>query len=357
MKKRILYGLASEGMGHAIRSKVVLSRLAGEYELMIVCAGRAYKTISAQFDNTHEIVGTTMAYRNNALDFLGTVGENLKNAPKAIARNAKALWTAFTKFKPDLVITDFESLVSLYADLTHVPMISIDNMQAIDKCEIEFPERLQPVFLVTKKIVHDRVPRAAHYIITTFFDAPVRDKYRDKVSLVPPILRDEILKAEVSRGDHVLVYQTSQSAVGLPDILKAAGGNFLVYGFNRDEDDGRVIYRSFDETRFVRDLASCRAVYINGGYTTMGEALYLGKPILSAPIGNHFEQILNGIYVEKMGFGKLLEENSLEGLKEFLGNIDKYSAVLGKLTQDGNSALYEALEKKISELLTVNNEQ
>ena len=39
---RVLYGLASEGMGHAIRSKVVLDWLEEGHEVMVVCGGRGY---------------------------------------------------------------------------------------------------------------------------------------------------------------------------------------------------------------------------------------------------------------------------------------------------------------------------
>ena len=39
---KILYGVVGEGMGHATRSKVVLSALAAHHELQVVVSGRAY---------------------------------------------------------------------------------------------------------------------------------------------------------------------------------------------------------------------------------------------------------------------------------------------------------------------------
>lgn len=136
---RILYGLASEGMGHAIRSKVALDWLARSHELMVVCGGRPFEVLSGQFENVHEIVGTGLAYGGNALTFWRTIGVNVKRAPKAIPRNAAVLWGVVKDFKPDLVITDFESLTSFYADVSKTRLVSIDNMQIADKCEIEGP--------------------------------------------------------------------------------------------------------------------------------------------------------------------------------------------------------------------------
>ena len=195
---RILYGLASEGMGHAIRSKVVLARLAVSHELMIVCAGKPYAVLSRLFPNVHEIVGTGIAYKDNVLSVIGTVGLNVKRAPKSIPKNAKVLWRIFRDFKPDLVIADFESLSSFYADISRTPLLSIDNMQIIDKCRLRYPKGMRFNYQGTRKLVHDRVPRADHYIISSFFQPPVKKRYLSRVTLIPPILRDSILDAPVS---------------------------------------------------------------------------------------------------------------------------------------------------------------
>jgi len=35
----------------------------------------------------------------------------------------------------------------------------------------------------------------------------------------------------------------------------------------------------------------------------MSEALFFNKPIYSIPIQNQFEQMLNGYYLERLGYG------------------------------------------------------
>ena len=59
---------------------------------------------------------------------------------------------------------------------------------------------------------------------------------------------------------------------------------------------GNVELRDFDETRFAADLRSARAVIANGGFTTLAEAIRLGKPVLSIPVRHQGEQELNAAY-------------------------------------------------------------
>ncbi len=54
-----------------------------------------------------------------------------------------------------------------------------------------------------------------------------------------------------------------------------------------------------------------------GGYTLMSEAVYLHKPLLSVPVEGQFEQVLNALYLEQLGYGvyaKALDGPTLCGL-------------------------------------------
>ena len=140
--------------------------------------------------------------------------------------------------------------------------------------------------------------------MTTFFYPPVR---KERTTLLPSILRPEILSAKSEPGEHLLVYQTSTTNTQLPEILKQSGLPCHIYGLRRDltEDvrDGNLLYRPFSEKGFIDDLRTARAVIAGGGYTLMSEAVYLHKPMLSLPVKGQFEQVLNALYLEKLGYG------------------------------------------------------
>jgi uncharacterized protein (TIGR00661 family) len=101
----------------------------------------------------------------------------------------------------------------------------------------------------------------------------------------------------------------------------------------------------FSETGFVDDLASCRAVVANGGFTLMSEAVYLHKPMLSIPVGGQFEQILNAHYLHRLGYGEWWETLDADLLTHFLANVPRYQRALEKYHQDGNQKLLSALDE------------
>src|SRR6185369_886647 len=131
-----------------------------------------------------------------------------------------------------------------------------------------------------------------------------------------------------SRGEHVLVYQTSDTFTELVPTLQRLPGKFIVYGLKRDAQLGNVTLKDFSEDGFVRDLASARAVLAGGGVSLMGEAVQLGKPLLSVPLEGQFEQTLNALYLQQLGYGEYHRALSESGIASFLYKAPTYAANL-----------------------------
>src|SRR5690606_20245678 len=117
-----------------------------------------------------------------------------------------------------------------------------------------------------------------------------------------------------------------------------------VYGMRRDitEDqvEGNLRYRPFSERAFVQDLASARAVIAAAGFTLMGEAVYLHKPMLAIPLENQLEQLFNARYLQREGYGRSAETlEQIRAVEEFLGELGKYEDALASYHQDGNREL------------------
>jgi uncharacterized protein (TIGR00661 family) len=111
-----------------------------------------------------------------------------------------------------------------------------------------------------------------------------------------------------------------------------------------EQVEGKLRFRPFSEDRFIDDLASCRAVVAGGGFTLMGEAVYLRKPMLSIPLGRQFEQVLNGRYLAHYGYGMTapsLDDPAL--LSQFLGELPRFEESLADYQQDGNEAMFAEL--------------
>jgi len=348
---RILYGVVGEGMGHATRSSVILEHLTREHEVHVVVSGRARDYLAQRFENVHKIWGLTIQYEGNSVRKLGTLLENLKGAVKGFPENIKAYFKLVDDFKPDVVVSDFESFSYLYAKNHLLPCISVDNMQIINRCK-HAPELLaghERDFELTRNIVKAKLPGCFHYLIATFFRPELR---KDRTTLLPSILRPEILAAKSEPGEHLLVYQTSTTNTQLMDALKKSGLPCKVYGVRRgipsDEVDENLTFRPFSEAGFIDDLRSCRAVVAGGGYTLMSEAVYLHKPMLSLPVQGQFEQTLNALYLQQLDYGRHAEVLDTATLNAFLADVPRHAEALKGYSQDGNRLMLEALDHQMA---------
>src|SRR5579863_10573357 len=121
---RILYGVVGEGMGHATRSKVVCEHLvASGHDVKIVVSGRAHSFLAKTFDDVVEIRGLTIRYVDNRMDRDGTLARNVLAAPGMLASNVGAYFRRVAAFKPDAVISDFDSFAYLFAKRHGVPVM------------------------------------------------------------------------------------------------------------------------------------------------------------------------------------------------------------------------------------------
>lgn len=351
---RILYGVVGEGMGHAIRSQVVLDHLVKTegHDVHIVASQRAVDFLRRHYpaDSVQRIHGLHIVTEENRVRRGKTLWENVREGTEALPGQIKAYFELIESFEPQAVISDFESWTYLFGRLNGLPTYSVDNMQIINRCsipdEVIGPYRAQ--YEVAKTFIKSKLPGADHYFIATFFRPPLR---RDRTSLVPPILRPQVLAAEATAGDHLLVYQTAENNEGLVDALRQTGIECRVYGMRRDITEevreGNLRFRPFSEAGFIEDLASSRAVITGGGFTLMSECVYLHKPTLSVPIGGHFEQILNGRYLEHEGFGRFATELGPTTVHEFLEAVPDCEAALSRMQQDGNRELFAALDGQL----------
>lgn len=351
---KILYGVVGEGMGHAMRSQVVIKKLLElGHEVQILVSGRAYEFLNNKFKSANKIWGMTMITEGNEIKVLETGFNLIKDSIEGIPENINKYFDIADKFKADLVISDFETLSAFYAYIRKIPIISIDNMQIIRRCwhdDLIIRNR-ENEFQLAKSVIKAKIPDADYYFITTFFYPKVK---RDNTTLISPILRDEILNAKVSDGEHILVYQTSETFKDLPDILKKFKNNlFKVYGLRRyireEIIDENIIFCPFSEDKFISDLASSKAVIGSAGFTLTGEAVHLGKPYLATPVKGQFEQIINARYIDYLGYG--MEDENIDEftIRSFIKDLDIFKRNLMNYEKKDNSEFFEKLENKLKE--------
>lgn len=346
----ILYGVPGEGMGHATRSKVVIGHLLAQgHQVQVVSSSRAYQMLARNFPGrVHEIRGFHLAYKDLTVSKSRTAALTLRTAPENLRVNFARYRELLGGFAPDVVISDFESFSYLFAKWKRLPVLSIDNMQIISRAELDVavPAAERGNLALARQIVRAKLPRSQHYLITTFFNLPL---CKPNTTLVPPIIRPEILAAQPTTGAHVLVYQSATTQKDLVPLLQALPTQqFRVYGFNKEETHGNVQLCAFSEQGFIEDLASARAVITNGGFSLISEAVYLHKPICAIPIPAQFEQFLNAAEVEKLGYGRHFAQLTADNVRAFLYDLSRYQQALASYTQEGNELLYTEIQRLLT---------
>jgi len=352
-KKVVFYCVCGEGMGHAIRSGVIIERIKEHYDIYIFSSDRAYNYLNSKFDNVYEIGGFNTVYINNKVNNLKTLSNALKRNPTNIKVGYEKLYKKARELRPDVIVTDFEIYATMVSKMLHIPLISLDNIHMITQTKIHYPANKRIEMLKAKGVIKTYVVKPKIHILTSFFYPRVRS--RKHAVIYPPVIREDILKLEPSNEDHIIVYQTSRESVKLINKLKTLNNEkFIVYGFNKDEVAGNLTFKKFNENEFYDDFASAKAVICNGGFTFISEAISLKKPIYSVPAQGNFEQTLNGFYVQRLGYGEYHEHMNAQKVKTFLRNLPKYQEKLNTVKKTNNDGIIKELMYRIEQYSRIN---
>ena len=85
-----------------------------------------------------------------------------------------------------------------------------------------------------------------------------------------------------------------------------------------------------------------------GGFTVMGEAVYLHKPMLAVPLSNQFEQVLNAKYLQYLGYGRYAEVvDDPDLVRSFLAAVPQCEEKLASYSQDRNRDLLGAIDEAL----------
>ncbi len=321
---RILYGVASVGFGHAMRSKVILDHLKKEgHKLFIVTSHKVYDYYKDNYNNVYNIEGLELVFKKNAVLNLQSLFKNLQKISKKSYDKFVKVRKEIDEFNPEIAISDVETFTSYIANEKGIPSISIDNQHFLVHGEYSFPEKYRLSYLKALMILKGITLRSKYYLIMALQGSKIKNK--TNVFQIKPVIREEILNIKTKSEDYVFVYQSTKSYDKLIDILKRINYKFIIYGFDKDQKVGNLIFKKFrDDKTYINDLANSKAVITNGGFTLISEAVYLHKPILVVPIKKHFEQIMNALYVQENKIGEFYDDLNENHVVEFIMNLKKY---------------------------------
>lgn len=347
---RIAYGINGYGRGHAVRSLTLLADLAPRHEVLVLTGGDAVPLL-AQFA-TARVPVFGYAYRGARLSAARTLRDNAGLlADLALGGGALAeVERILQEFGADVVVSDSEPLALRAAGRLGLPRISLDHVGVIAWCRPRAP--LPDALALERDALVYRALMGApeRVVVSSFFGAPAR---RPDVTLVPPVLRPRVLRAQPRDGGHLLVYFNRPQLLTREVLAAVAGAGVpaVVYGAGHEGRSGGVTFKRISEAGFVEDLASARAVLSTAGHQLASEALHLGKPMLLCP-EESVEQRLNARELARLGVGRRVRRGALHAatVRAFLDDLDAHRVALSRVPRDGNARALEVLEASFREL-------
>lgn len=341
---KILYGVSGEGSGHSSRAREMLTHLTEKgHEIKVVSYDRGAKNLRDSFD-VFETEGLHIASSDNKVSKVRTFTHNLKKLSSGHRKFMELKDTLFKPFQPDCVITDFEPMTAYLAGHYNVPLISLDNQHRLRYLKVDCPLHLEKDRVITKNIIRSMVPKPDVSLVTTFYFGEILNK---RTFSFPPILRQEVLEQQASSGEHILVYLSFGFETFIEAIKKMTRETFVVYGYNISKTDGNLIYKPFSKSGFLLDLATSKAVMSTAGFTLMTESFYYRKPFMALPMKGQFEQEINGVLLERLGYGKNVTKLKKEAIGDFLYRLPDYREKLASYPAENNSKI----KLKLDELL------
>ncbi len=342
---KIVYGLSGEGSGHSSRSREMISFLISRgHEVKAVSYDRGFHNLKDDFD-IMEVTGLRMINKDNKISITKTFAENFNNISKVFESSESVKQKIFKDFKPDLVITDFEPMTAYLANYFDLPLISIDNQHRFRYMEFPCPHDMKTEAVFVENLIRAIVPRSSISLIITFYFSKVKNR---RTFLFPPILRQKILNTRTEKGNHILVYVT-QAYEQLPEVLKTfEREEFHIYGFNREGKDKNLIFKGYDREGFRCDLASCKCVIGTAGFTLITESLHLRKPYCSIPVQGQFEQVMNAIMLEELGYGKKVSKLTRETISSFLYDLPDYERKIQGYQVEDNKKIKSMLDELLA---------
>jgi uncharacterized protein (TIGR00661 family) len=315
-----LFIVQGEGRGHMSQAMALAKILERHgHQVVKVLVGRspqrdvpayfqkAFQGKLAYFDSPNFIrdkAGRGIRVRKTFLYNLGRSRKYLKSI--------RYLAQVINEMNPDRVINFYDLVGGLYALIyKNRPLqVAIAHQYFFEHPDFSFP----PGKALDKFLLkwHSRVTAlgAAKKLALSFY--PAKNLYHARLRVAPPLLRDEIIHARPSKGQHILVYLLNHGYA--EDIVRwhEQHPGIPVHVFwdkpgipDPYQPAKNMYFHQLDDAFFLDHMINCMAFATTAGFESLCEAMYLGKPMLLRPTGGHFEQECNARDAEKIGFAKI----------------------------------------------------
>lgn len=348
---KIFFSLSGEGRGHATRVRALVESLRAEHQVAIYASGDAYRFLAPLYRSSsvrlHRVGGLRFHYTpNRRLDFRKTSWEAIRFA-RRLPLLVRMLERRLVDERPDLVIADFEPALPRAARRLSIPFLSIDHQHFLTTYNLSsLPVWLRAHAALMSLIVRAICSGQQHTVVSSFYFPPLRSNC-SSVTQVGVMLRPEILATKPENQSHLVAYWRRFAPPNVMDALRESGREVRIYGLGNRPRSGNLVFQAISEQNFLDDLASSSALISTAGNQLVGEALFLGKPVLAFPEARNFEQYINAHFLAQSGAGAWAEMERVSPMhvSGFLERLDEFRGRIQRSRMNGLPATLAALRQ------------
>ena len=325
--KRILFLVNGYGLGNSTRVHSIIQHIDQKFKIDIFGYGNSveyFKQVS-QAQNIFQSFPLEYGLKKGKIDILKTAGK--------LFQNFKAIYKSREKLKE---ILQFQTYSLIVADsnfstvfLKNRPkLISINNADRIIKSAVKIKKRfylaswlIEWADFIYNSIVPDTV-------ISPFFE-PLDSKTHKKAKFKHTALmvRKEFLNSQSASSPtrhHVLIVPSGASInTNLSLKHEKADYDISIIGekitsLGEIKKHGKVFNTSYL-------MKQATIVVVNGGLSSISEALAMAKPMIVIPVKGHLEQKINADWIQEHNLGLVSSWEQLkESILEMIKNYDSF---------------------------------
>tara|TARA_R110002111_G_scaffold255028_1_gene321011 strand:- start:7802 stop:8929 length:1128 start_codon:yes stop_codon:yes gene_type:complete len=331
---KFLFIVQGEGRGHMTQAQVlkgILEKQGHSIEAVILGTSKRRK-IPTYFLNTFNCPiysfpspNFVTDKENKSIRLSATIFQNLKKAALFI-RTLKQIDLKVQSHQPDGIINFYDILGGLY-NFLYKPKA---KFIAIGHQYLTF----HPDFIFAKQGKFNSFLFKLNTLVTCYgaqmkialsLWQPCPTTLGPGLKVWPPLIKESIKKSTVKQDDFYLAYVVNPGYA--QEIIDSAKKNptAQIEAFwdnaafpNPYQVLPNLTFHLINEQLFLEKMATCKGFLTTAGFESIGEAMFLGKPILMVPVKGQYEQRCNALDAEMAGAGMASDTFDLSVLEEYM---------------------------------------
>lgn len=313
---KFLFIVQAEGRGHMTQAIAFSNMLRKQgHELAGVILGKSKRRVIPEFFSReisapiHLVESPNFACDKEEKKILigKTIRQNLAKA-STFWRSLKEIHEVVRAEQPDIILNFYDLLGGIYNGifqpkaqfwvighqyLIYHPNFKFAPAKGLNKFFLKLNTRLTAL-------------GASEKLALSFYKL----ESTDTITVVPPLLREDVKKLTPTSGDFFLTYIVNSGYRA--EVLSFAKANphlnIRAYWDKKDAAETEqplpnLSFHRVHDKNFLRDMAACKGLVSTAGFESICEAMYLGKPVMVIPVAGQYEQACNALDTVHSGAG------------------------------------------------------